>query len=116
VHSRGEKRPRKSRKPTKVICILAWLGIDRLDLTQTARYDTCFWDRQSQAFRKTGRWKVSVPGTAICQALEPRLTELGIGQIIFEHTWVHISTGAPVNPVNAVLTLAGAGYVGGIEG
>lgn len=53
---------------------------------------------------------------AICQALEPRLSELGIGQIIFEHTWVHISTRAPVNPVNAVLTLASPGYVEGIVG
>jgi zinc D-Ala-D-Ala carboxypeptidase len=53
---------------------------------------------------------------AICQALEPRLEELGIGQIIFEHTWVHISTRAPANPVNAVLTSAGAGYVEGIVG
>lgn len=53
---------------------------------------------------------------ATCQALLPRLSELGIGQIIFEHTWVHISTRAPVNPVNAVLTLAGAGYVEGIVG
>ena len=57
-------------------------------------------------------------GTAleICQALEPRLRELGIGQIIFEHTWVHISTRAPVSPINAVLTLAGTGYVEGIVG
>ena len=53
---------------------------------------------------------------AICQALEPRLSELGIGQIIFEHTWVHISTRAPVNLVNVVLTLAGTGYVEGIVG
>ena len=51
---------------------------------------------------------------AICQALEPKLIELGIGQLIFEHTWVHISTRAPVNPANAVLTLAGTGYVEGI--
>jgi len=51
---------------------------------------------------------------AICQALRPRLAELGIGQIVFEHTWVHISTRAPANPANAVLTLAGAGYVLGI--
>ncbi|GEM_PF-3213675 len=53
---------------------------------------------------------------AICQALESRLTELGIGQMIFEYTWVHISTRAPVNPVNVVLTLAGTGYVEGIVG
>ena len=53
---------------------------------------------------------------AICQALHPRLAQLGIGQIVFEHTWVHISTRAPANPANAALTLAGAGYVQGIVG
>lgn len=50
----------------------------------------------------------------ICKALQPRMQELGIGQMIFEHTWVHISTRAPASPVNAVLTLAGKGYLPGI--
>ena len=50
----------------------------------------------------------------ICKALQPRMQALGIGQMIFEHTWVHISTRPPASPVNAVLTLAGAGYVPGI--
>jgi uncharacterized protein YcbK (DUF882 family) len=51
---------------------------------------------------------------AICQALQPGLERLGIGQIIFEHTWVHVSTRAPANPVNRVLTLAGKNYLPGI--
>lgn len=50
----------------------------------------------------------------ICQALAPVVEQLGIGQIIFEHTWVHVSTRAPSDPVNAILTLQGKGYVTGI--
>jgi zinc D-Ala-D-Ala carboxypeptidase len=51
---------------------------------------------------------------AICQALQPKLESLGIGQLIFEHTWVHVSTRSPANSVNAVLTLQGKGYSQGI--
>jgi len=51
---------------------------------------------------------------AICQALLPGLERLGIGQIIFEHTWVHVSTQSPHNRRNAVLTLAGKSYLPGI--
>lgn len=51
----------------------------------------------------------------ICRVLQAHLTELGIGQMIFEHTWVHVTTRAPVNPINRVLTLSGAGgYVPGV--
>jgi uncharacterized protein YcbK (DUF882 family) len=51
---------------------------------------------------------------AICQALFPFIQQLGIGQIIYEHSWVHISTRAPKNEVNVALTLSGRGYVTGI--
>ena len=53
---------------------------------------------------------------AICQTLLPRMQELGIGQMIFEHTWVHISTRKPDNAANVALTLSGSGYVMGIVG
>ena len=52
----------------------------------------------------------------ICKALLPHMKELGIGQMIYEHTWVHISTTDPGNAVNAALTLASGGYVEGIVG
>jgi uncharacterized protein YcbK (DUF882 family) len=52
----------------------------------------------------------------ICQALLPHMQQLGIGQMIYEHSWVHISTRAPINPVNVALTLSGSGYVVGIVG
>jgi hypothetical protein len=51
---------------------------------------------------------------AICKVLLPRMKELGIGQMIYEHSWVHISTRAPIYLSNAVLTLAGKGYVRGV--
>lgn len=50
----------------------------------------------------------------ICKALLPRMNELDIGQMIFEHTWVHISTRKPDNLTNVVLTLMGTKYVVGI--
>lgn len=53
---------------------------------------------------------------AICQALLPRMHQLGIGQMIYEHSWVHISTRTPKNEVNVALTLSGRGYVTGIVG
>jgi hypothetical protein len=51
---------------------------------------------------------------AICKVLLPRMKELGIGQLIYEHSWVHISTRAPIYSSNAVLTLSGKGYVRGV--
>jgi hypothetical protein len=43
----------------------------------------------------------------VCRALRPCLARLGIGRITPEYSWVHVSTRAPANPVNRVLTLAG---------
>jgi zinc D-Ala-D-Ala carboxypeptidase len=51
---------------------------------------------------------------AICQALLPHMQQLGIGQMIYEHSWVHISTRTPNNVGNVALTLSGRGYVTGI--
>lgn len=47
----------------------------------------------------------------ICHALLPSMQQLGIGQMIYEHSWVHISTRSPINAVNVVLSLSGRGYV-----
>jgi zinc D-Ala-D-Ala carboxypeptidase len=41
----------------------------------------------------------------VCRMLEPHLDELGIGQIINELTWVHVSTRRPINPVNRIITI-----------
>ena len=46
----------------------------------------------------------------ICRALESVREQLGIGQLIHEFaSWVHVSTRAPVNSINAVLTIDEAG-------
>lgn len=39
----------------------------------------------------------------VCRHLEPLMSELGIGQLIHEITWVHIGI-LPVTPINRVLT------------
>lgn len=44
---------------------------------------------------------------AVCRALVPHMTELGIGQLIYEHTWVHVSSRAPDKAINRVLTVQG---------
>jgi hypothetical protein len=47
--------------------------------------------------------------TEICQALEPVLVSMGIGQLINEFPpsgWVHTGLSAPSNPNNRVLTIA----------
>ncbi len=53
---------------------------------------------------------------AVCHALLPLLQQLGIGQMIYEHSWVHISTRSPIKAANAVLTASRDGYVMGIIG
>lgn len=57
--------------------------------------------------------------TAIAKALAPLRESLAIGQLILEgvngRKWVHVSTKAPENPVNAVLTITDAGPVPGIH-
>lgn len=52
----------------------------------------------------------------ICKALVPHMSVLGIGQIIYEFTWVHVSTRMPEKAVNRILTVNGKDYVPGIQG
>lgn len=52
----------------------------------------------------------------ICRSLVPMMSVLGIGQIIYEFTWVHVSTRTPDKIINRVLTVNGKGYVPGIQG
>jgi hypothetical protein len=51
---------------------------------------------------------------AVCQTLVPVMDELGIGQLIYEHTWVHVSTRTPDKLINRIITVAGKDYVAGI--
>lgn len=66
-------------------------------------------------------WEAPAFGTPfqICQALESRVDELGIGQLINElppNGWVHTSILRPPRPVNRVITrLAGVeGFLAGV--
>jgi zinc D-Ala-D-Ala carboxypeptidase len=52
----------------------------------------------------------------ICQALVPVLNKMGIGQVIYEHTWVHCSTRMPDKALNRILTVQGKTYQIGIIG
>lgn len=50
----------------------------------------------------------------VCQALAPVVSVLGIGQIIYEHSWVHVSTRTPDKLINRIITVQGRDYVPGI--
>lgn len=50
----------------------------------------------------------------VCQALLPKLDEFGIGQIINELTWVHVSTRTVAAPINRIITIDGRGTRAGI--
>jgi len=50
----------------------------------------------------------------IAKTLAPLVSVLGIGQLIYEHTWVHVSTRIPDKIINRVLTVQGKDYVAGI--
>lgn len=50
----------------------------------------------------------------ICQALLPKLDQLGLGQLIHEPGWVHVSTRLPARPVNRVITIDRLGTRAGI--
>jgi zinc D-Ala-D-Ala carboxypeptidase len=41
----------------------------------------------------------------VCKTLLPQLEELGIGQLINEGAWVHVSRKAPVRKINRVITI-----------
>ena len=50
----------------------------------------------------------------VCQALATEVTGLSIGQLIYEHTWVHLSRRMPDKALNRILTVQGSGYVVGL--
>lgn len=50
----------------------------------------------------------------VCQALLPKLDEFGIGQLINEVTWVHVSRKPQSKKVNRVITIDKLGTRGGI--
>ena len=52
----------------------------------------------------------------LCRALVPEMDRLGIGQIIYEHSWVHVSTRVPTKVLNRILTVHPGGYSVGIIG
>lgn len=54
------------------------------------------------------------PPIAVCRALLPFMDELGIGQLIYEHTWTHIGLPMPERRINRVLTVQGKDYIPGI--
>ncbi len=58
--------------------------------------------------------------TEIARLLAPLVNVLGVGQIILEGVkgkqWVHVSTRAPENAINRVITITDAGTVPGIVG
>lgn len=51
----------------------------------------------------------------VAQALAPVVDALNIGQLIYEHTWIHISTRRPDKIINRILTVQGKDYVSGIK-
>lgn len=57
--------------------------------------------------------------TAICTGLQHLMSDLGIGQLINEYPgpggWVHVSTKAPFNPINRVITISKAGFRVGVH-
>ena len=50
----------------------------------------------------------------VCRALAPVISVLGIGAIIYEHTWTHVSAVVPDKVINRILTVQGRNYVPGI--
>lgn len=51
----------------------------------------------------------------VCQHLAPLVSVLGIGQLIYEHTWIHVSTRPSDKIINRILTVRGKGYEAGIK-
>ncbi|MES2910638.1 MAG: D-Ala-D-Ala carboxypeptidase family metallohydrolase [Pseudomonadota bacterium] len=51
----------------------------------------------------------------VAKHLEPLVDQLGIGQLIYEQTWVHISTRMQAKAVNRVLTMRNGNYTPGVN-
>jgi hypothetical protein len=54
------------------------------------------------------------PPLLIAQRLAAVVDELQIGQLIYEHTWIHVSVPVPVKPNNRILTVQPWGYSIGV--
>lgn len=52
----------------------------------------------------------------VARALADAVDVLKIGQLIYEFTWIHVSTRVPSKIFNRILTVQGKGYVSGIQG
>lgn len=50
----------------------------------------------------------------ICRAIAPFVSELGIGQLIYELSWVHVSKRQQANSANRIITKVAGGYAPGI--
>ena len=51
----------------------------------------------------------------VARFLAQQMTGLGIGQLIYEQTWVHVSTRHPDKAVNTILTMRKGAYSPGIN-
>lgn len=56
----------------------------------------------------------SIAPLAIAQKLAPMMDKLFIGQLIYEHTWVHVGVPVPEKPANRILTVQPWGYSTGV--
>jgi hypothetical protein len=56
------------------------------------------------------------PPLLIAQRLAAVMDELQIGQLIYEHTWIHVGVSVPEKANNRVLTVQPWGYSTGITG
>jgi len=65
---------------------------------------------------KAADFKAPTFGTPfeVCKALAPVIDVLGIGQLIYERSWIHVSTRTPDKVINRIITVAGRDYVAGI--
>lgn len=50
----------------------------------------------------------------VCKALAPVVSVLGVGQVIYENSWIHVSTRIPDKIINRILTVSGKDYIPGI--
>lgn len=58
-----------------------------------------------------------VPGVStftVAKKLALAMEELGIGQLIYEHTWIHVGIPTPSKIINRILTVQKWGYSAGI--
>ena len=56
----------------------------------------------------------SIPTFVVAKKLAGVTDQLFIGQLIYEHTWIHVGVPMPKNPTNRVLTVQSWGYSTGV--